>query len=975
MDIKTVSIEKIGLSVRSLNALRRAEVLTVGDMLQYTEESLMQIRNLGRKSVQEILEKIAEYTQYSESGIAPPGFEEQVDNAIIPQEWVMEEENQEKVLAYFKEKDADIEELELLGVKAYNLLQINDFEKLHQILFLSKEKLLEISRMDVQIAEEIVRLCSQFLKENAEEICTTLLRGQPEGLSLTEMMQRNEYQEIITKYVKANDWELSKTNLPNRVKLRLGRNEKHLMSQVLFLNKEQLQEIPAMGVASADAVLDLVQKYLDKHEERLLAVCNGDLSAMYDDKYVQRRVLRLYHENAFAGYNLDEILERLSLPKDIGVNRLKKNIGALLAAGELEYVDFRCYRIYGKFRDYFENCSQLSDRERDCIRKKLEGMTLEEIGHDYNLTRERIRQIVKSGVETVRNHYWMHTDKKVFDEEYYRYLYETYAFDKQDGEKWLGIPTYVWNFLDLVEAKQGKKDIAEALNDHKNLGLGMRLKIKNYCNRDKIFVDGVWVEKRRSALEQVASKRICAESITFSEFCVQYNEFLEKEGIPYDPHIYININDEENRHARAERLRDSRCRFILWTQNETMRYYDIDSRDYSELVDTLKLDMYENIELSTAKLMKDYPEIMEKYDIRDHYELHNLLRKVFPEGSFRGFQCGRMPFIVFGTFDRNKAIWELIANNAPISTQDLFALADAEYGYDLAGMRNHLQPYDIYLHQGVYMVDQKPMSSTNKTLLKAALTEDFYFIDNIKKLYSRIIPNADVEEINPYNLKSMGLLVLSKYVVQNYPSLEAYCRDILTREEIVDITSDKQRLAYVQMFSQTLMELKRDLTVVEFEPNKLIQFRKLESKGVTREKIQEYCDAVYDAVSDGVYFSLQSLQQDGFKHELFELGFSDWFYANLLLSDDRFAVSRMYGTLIHCKNKTSITIQSFLMNRIQEYGMIDTYDLINELTNRFGCNAEEKSLIVYRLENTGVYYDSFMDRFYANADAYYQDLD
>ena len=61
MDIRTISIEEIGLSVRSLNALRRAEVRTVGNMLQHTEESLMQIRNLGRKSVQEILEKIAEY--------------------------------------------------------------------------------------------------------------------------------------------------------------------------------------------------------------------------------------------------------------------------------------------------------------------------------------------------------------------------------------------------------------------------------------------------------------------------------------------------------------------------------------------------------------------------------------------------------------------------------------------------------------------------------------------------------------------------------------------------------------------------------------------------------------------------------------------------------------------------------------------------------------------------------------------------
>ena len=38
-------------------------------------------------------------------------------------------------------------------------------------------------------------------------------------------------------------------------------------------------------------------------------------------------------------------------------------------------------------------------------------------------------------------------------------------------------------------------------------------------------------------------------------------------------------------------------RFLLWKLNERFRYYDIDGRDYTELLDTLNLDSYENIEL------------------------------------------------------------------------------------------------------------------------------------------------------------------------------------------------------------------------------------------------------------------------------------------------------------------------------------------------------------------------------------------
>ena len=58
MDINALSIDMIGLSVRSQNALHRAGVHTVVEMLEFDEDSLYKVRNLGKKSIDEILEKI-----------------------------------------------------------------------------------------------------------------------------------------------------------------------------------------------------------------------------------------------------------------------------------------------------------------------------------------------------------------------------------------------------------------------------------------------------------------------------------------------------------------------------------------------------------------------------------------------------------------------------------------------------------------------------------------------------------------------------------------------------------------------------------------------------------------------------------------------------------------------------------------------------------------------------------------------------
>lgn len=256
------------------------------------------------------------------------------------------------------------------------------------------------------------------------------------------------------------------------------------------------------------------------------------------------------------------------------------------------------------------------------------------------------------------------------------------------------------------------------------------------------------------------------------------------------------------------------------------------------------------------KFMKEYPEVMEKYDIRDQYELHNLLRKIIPEGSFHDFHCGRTPHIRFGTFDRDGAILDMIVDNAPISTADLCRKISQEYGFEPGLIQGtYLQPFAVYYHQGVYSIDQKVMPAENMRILQAALTEDFYYIGEIRKTYAQLVPNADLEEVNPYNLKSMGFVVLSRYVVQHHPSLEAYFEDLLTRDDIVDLKPCRKRFAYVQMFSQKLMELKRNLDVIEFEPNRILNFRKLAHAGITKEMIQDFCDAVYDAVPEGTYFS------------------------------------------------------------------------------------------------------------------------
>ena len=53
-----MTIEELDLSVRSYNCLKRAGINTVEDLIARTEEDMMKVRNLGRKSLEEVVQKL-----------------------------------------------------------------------------------------------------------------------------------------------------------------------------------------------------------------------------------------------------------------------------------------------------------------------------------------------------------------------------------------------------------------------------------------------------------------------------------------------------------------------------------------------------------------------------------------------------------------------------------------------------------------------------------------------------------------------------------------------------------------------------------------------------------------------------------------------------------------------------------------------------------------------------------------------------
>lgn len=58
--ILEMTVEELDLSVRSFNCLKRANIHKVGDLIEKTEDEMMKVRNLGKKSLDEVIQKLAQ---------------------------------------------------------------------------------------------------------------------------------------------------------------------------------------------------------------------------------------------------------------------------------------------------------------------------------------------------------------------------------------------------------------------------------------------------------------------------------------------------------------------------------------------------------------------------------------------------------------------------------------------------------------------------------------------------------------------------------------------------------------------------------------------------------------------------------------------------------------------------------------------------------------------------------------------------
>ena len=1006
-----ISVEELQLLPRTRNVLKLNRICKVSDLVALedsqldslefaSEQAMNEIRMLIGEYIDDNLDRLREYISNSAkiggSASEQTGFP-QTDADINKAKCLLSDEAHRGAVIEALQTinlDLPVENLKL-SPRVFNCAKRAGKNFVSELMDIYPDGYINMRNSGNKTADELRGVVERFIADNLVPI-TAVLNGEdaleymntPGSEGKRQTFEDNiggnsgalcipEYKPIIIEYFKKHDIPVEDLGLSVRSYNCLKRARADTLSKIIRLYPNGFISLKNIGTKTVSELKVLVETVVERNKNRIFNPDEAGVIAaepVYTDEYITDCLLGGYDgDNHFAGLNFDQL--RGLCPENVEEKQLKHVIGSLIHENKLEYVDFRCYRVYPHIMEYVETAGILKDREKEIFKLRAEGKTLEETGAQFGITRERVRQLAGKATKKIRNSVRATAKAAVFDEDYYEYFYATYEVPEEFWADYSGISKETKGYLSAVY-KAGKKDIAEAIEDD-GLSVGLRLRIQEYLDRDCIVLDGVKIPGKRKDIQDYIVSVYCRDDTEYEEFVKLYNKILEDNNIPFDEKLYISDSAKRSRMARVEE-----SRICLWKYGGRFRYYDIDSNDYTELLDTLNLGGFSNTEISTLKFFEDFPDVMRKYDIRDQYELHNLLRKTLDVSDYPGMSVGPQPMLKFGEFDRETEIRKIIETFSPVSVEELTDYLHSEFGYRKDTiLGTYLSPFAKYCDKDIYDITACGMQEARRQKFLSSLTDNFYVIRSLKGQYRQMFPDAIENELNIRELKGMGFKIYTEYALRNYESLVAYYTDILTRDGITTINDKIRRYSATGTFHATYLSLIRQRKIFRYEPDGIITADRLQRAGISPETISEFTDIVFKSVENDGYFTVYSLRKSGLETELDNFGFSDYFLSSILSTDTRLTNQQVFGKHVFCKaEKTDyFSVKDFILAVLTEYDSIDSDEFNDHLADEYGLQLTDKNkskiISILKEPDNNFYYDGIMHKIYRDRSLYYADLD
>lgn len=875
-----VSIEVLGLSARAQNILQRNNIDTIETLMNVSQNELTLFRGMGVKTLDEI-ESVKE-------DILKTG----VENITIPEE----------VVDNFID-DADLVPMVLNELHTHSVheLELSDYvlSKLIEAGFTTLDKIICLTDLQMDIELSVVL---------GKSSTTKIKKARKKWLMDNKGLIESYYQYADSLQAKQIYYELSKIICPlaDIPAVRL------LHSCITNGIDEQISNLQLSDFTKHDFILMI--KEIKPLYRGFIHFIRSDVAGKMD---------------YFTEEQLTDTVE-----KTIKSEELKSAVYDLVNYHRLCMRDNEYYML--KRVDVSEYIASMEDSEKKLIiSERLSGKTLQEIGDNHGLTRERIRQVSIKYAQQI----------PLLKEDYYRYPYEFFKFNSalfQNVFPDMGRQTF--EYLALKKYEKGQKELNKENFEQYNGPFGSP--IEAYLDRNEK------VKWKKGLTRQKLLWRILVSNgdryVSKEQLEQLYNKFLNNNNLEKTRYAYNSYST--NNHLRS-------AAHVVFNDEGDFRYYEYDASGLWEKID---FSHYNNSVISSYLIYMDYPELMEEYEIWNGYELYCLLKNTqyssnhnlkSPIVNFR-----RIPTIIIGEGDEEQQVNRFVKEVAPIEYWDFYAAYEERYGIKKESASGNLAKYiEAYYTDGKYVVDLPELSPLDDTDFEVALAHrDIWMMDELEEIFSQTCAHSTRDALNASTLYKMGFSLMAGYAYnRKYSNVTECFKKILFNDDIIDLNKNYS-FSRLSAFKSFIYNLKNSLDYVEVSPKLWASKKFIEREyGLTEEEMLElqketsafYTNKYYNANS--LWEKIQSIPL------IKKLNGNKWMCTCIMRQQAGQYSLPVVGTIILSQNKNELSVANICKWIVENEGKMSLEKLTNRFNELFGSKFD-KIKIAFKLREQNI---------------------
>jgi hypothetical protein len=620
---------------------------------------------------------------------------------------------------------------------------------------------------------------------------------------------------------------------------------------------------------------------------------------------------------------------------------IEKNLKiGLLTKSEKGYV-----RKYKKIKDFLEE----EFLNKEILISRMKGLTFREIAKGQNISWQAVSNKEKRILSRVGS---------IEEIIYYKDVFQSYDWSPELFCELFNETREVYQFLNLVLTKGNESPLS-------------LLNIKNVFTKPQINTILGFFE---SFIDYKGRVRPLTKSYIFEEVLFHHGkihtndeELLKK----FNEYLEVNKLDEKLQvDAFSVRGMSERCPTVIRTKSNHYRYFDFDR------IDSLQIKSLESFlsltqgVYSMVKVYQENKEFMEEIDIRTEHELHNLYKRII---KVDGVTYNRMPEFSVGNLEKRDFLVKLFHEQAPIHIDSFVDYTEDNYGLKGNSLHSYIHMFlNEYIHEDFIKVEYDELQDEDVEILRNLLSDDIYTIDQLNELGSRIDDDFHDKFLNNMILSKLGFSLKGKYVLSDkYGSIDSYFTELILSKDY--FSRDGKEVYNSYSFNQALYSLEKSLEVVKVEKDIYITSKNLANADVPKTLLLDFREKALATVPPNRFFSLQSIRESGFSHEVENLGFEDSFYNRILWTSDDVRVIQLSTGYIFIKQKTDVSLKDFVRFLVQLNQFKDVYEMNDYTKINYGMSLDLNRVISI-VNNSEMHYSHELSKIFINKNTYFEEI-